>query len=113
MGSKFCNPRQFGLDCAERENADSRLFMGVHWIFDADDGIVMGNQVARQVYRNSMKPLDALGQPSEPPSQIFSVNPATVTKRADLVCSGITLPMGWDDSDPTKGVGPINIVLIN
>jgi hypothetical protein len=111
MGSKFCKPRQFTLDCAERENADSRIFMGVHWIFDADDGIVMGNKVARQVYRNAMRPLNAQGQLSDPTSHIFSVDPATVTKRANLVCGGITLPTDWDD--PTNGVGPLNIVLVN
>jgi hypothetical protein len=109
---KFCAQREFTLDCAERENADSRIFMGVHWIFDADDGIFMGNQVARQVYRYLMKPIDAQGQPSDPPSQSFSVLPTT-KKRADLVCTGIHLPMGWDDPDATKGFGPLVIQPVN
>jgi hypothetical protein len=109
---QFCSPRTFTLDCAERENADSRVFMGVHWIFDADDGIYIGNQVSRQAYRNLMQPLDAQGRPQTPPSQTFSVTPAT-KKRSDLVCGGITLPTGWDDPDPTKGFGPLTIMLVN
>jgi membrane-associated phospholipid phosphatase len=112
-GSKFCKDRSFKVDCAERENADSRVFMGVHWIFDADDGIVMGNQVARQVYRHAMKPVDDQGQAFDAPSQMFSVDPAVVKKRADLVCEGIQLPTGWDDPDGTKGFGPLKIVPIN
>jgi hypothetical protein len=110
--TKFCAPREFTLDCAERENADSRVFMGVHWVFDADDGIYMGNQVARQVYRDAMKPLDGQGQPHDAPSQTYSVTPAS-KKRSDLVCKNVQLPTGWDDADPTKGFGPLSIAIVN
>jgi hypothetical protein len=110
--NKFCKDREFTLDCAERENADSRIFMGVHWVFDADDGIVMGNRVARQTYRYLMKPLDAQGQPVDPPTQTFSVA-STNKKRADLVCAGITLPPGWDDLDAKKGFGELKITIVN
>ena len=108
---KFCakEGREFTLDCAERENADSRVFMGMHWVFDADDGIHMGNQVARQAYSNLMKPLDAQGNPHDPSSQRFSVDPSVMT-RAALVCPNISYPAGWDDKDPTKGFGPLKIV---
>jgi membrane-associated phospholipid phosphatase len=106
---KFCMDRDLTLDCAERENADSRVFMGVHWVFDADDGIAMGNKVASQAYRRLMKPVDAQGQPSDPPTRTFSVVPAT-KERKDLVCPGITnLPGGWDDADATKGFGKLKI----
>ncbi|MET4279932.1 MULTISPECIES: vanadium-dependent haloperoxidase [unclassified Bradyrhizobium] len=106
---RFCNSRDFVLDCAERENADSRLFMGVHWVFDADDGIAMGNKVASHVYRHIMRPLDAQGQAFDPPLRIFSVTPDTKL-RTDLVCPGINnLPAGWDDTDATNGFGPLKI----
>jgi hypothetical protein len=110
--SKFCKERPVTLDCAERENADSRVFMGVHWIFDADDGIFMGNLVAQQSYHYMMNPLNASGQADNPPSHMFSVDPNSVKKRADLVCSGISLPSGWDDPDPTKGFGPLTITIV-
>jgi PAP2 superfamily len=110
---KFCSQRQFTLDCAERENADSRIFMGVHWIFDADDGIVIGNKVAGQVYHHAMKPVDAQGQPFDAPSQLFSADPTVIKKRGDLVCPGIALPTGWDDTDATKGFGSLSITPVN
>lgn len=110
---KFCAKRQLTLNCAERENADSRIFMGVHWVFDADDGIEQGNKVAREVYRRAMKPVDAQGQPYDAPSQVFSADYNVLKKRSDLVCPNITLPMGWDDTDPTKGFGPLAIPTIN
>lgn len=106
QGGKFCQSRKLTLDCAERENADSRVWMGVHWVFDADDGIIMGNQVARQVYRTAMNPLDPSGQTVTPASHTFSVEQAAAPGRASLVCAGVNLPAGWDDADPTKGFGP-------
>ena len=109
---KFCSPRELTTDCAERENADSRVFMGVHWIFDADDGIEMGNKVARQIYKQAMKPIDSQGQPQEPSSHRFSVADPS-KKRSDLVCSGVNLPSGWDDTDPTKGFGRLTIVVVD
>jgi hypothetical protein len=112
---KFCdkNGRSFTLNCAERENADSRVFMGVHWVFDADDGIEQGNKVAREVYRRAMKPVDAQGQPYDAPSQVFSANYNVLKKRSDLVCPNLTFPIGWDDPDPSKGFGPLAIPTTN
>ncbi len=52
---KFCQDRIMTMTCAERENADSRLTMGVHYIFDADTGIALGNQVARAVVTKVLK----------------------------------------------------------
>ena len=108
-GSKFCSERKFTIDCAERENADSRIFMGVHWVFDADDGIYMGNQVAKQVYRYAMNPIDQNGQLQVPQSHVFSVDQAVVKKRKDAVCPGITFPAGWDNENETMGFGPLNL----
>jgi hypothetical protein len=83
-----------------------------HWIFDADDGIEMGNKVARQIYKQAMKPIDSQGQPQEPSSHRFSVADPS-KKRSDLVCSGVNLPSGWDDTDPTKGFGRLTIVVVD
>lgn len=35
---------------AERLNADSRIYLGIHWQFDADHGIMQGNLVAEEVF---------------------------------------------------------------
>jgi hypothetical protein len=41
---------------AERQNAESRIFLGVHWQFDADEGIHQGNEVADWVWTHAFQP---------------------------------------------------------
>ena len=41
---------------AEKLNADSRIYLGVHWDFDADDGVLLGNAVARDTFPKFIKP---------------------------------------------------------
>jgi hypothetical protein len=40
------------VDSPEGENAISRIFLGIHWIFDATDGIRLGNAIAENVNDN-------------------------------------------------------------
>ena len=49
---------------AEWENGMSRIYMGVHWIFDAEDGIKLGNDIADWVSANgsTMASTTAIGQ---------------------------------------------------
>ena len=35
---------------AETENAQSRIWMGIHWQYDAQDGITQGNQIADAIF---------------------------------------------------------------
>jgi hypothetical protein len=42
---------------AEWENAQSRLYMGIHWRFDAEKGIEQGNQVADYVFSHAFQPV--------------------------------------------------------
>ncbi len=42
---------------AERLNADSRIYLGVHWQFDADDGVKLGQAVARDTIKKFVKPI--------------------------------------------------------
>lgn len=104
---KFCEKRTLSIDCAERENADSRLFMGVHWVFDADDGINMGNKIAKEVFTRVMLPVSAKSP------TMFSVDPAKYSSRASLVCDQINLPTGWDNTDPLVGFGELKIERID
>jgi hypothetical protein len=50
MGSNTRNFTTFSQ--AEWENAVSRIYLGIHWIFDATDGIAIGNQVADWISQN-------------------------------------------------------------
>jgi hypothetical protein len=62
MAPRPKTPRNFGsLKEAERENADSRIYLGVHWRFDADAGIAQGNQVGRSVFDRVLTCLDDKG----------------------------------------------------
>jgi uncharacterized repeat protein (TIGR01451 family) len=51
-------PRSFrNLDQAKKENADSRVYLGVHWRFDQDAGTVMGDSIANYIFDNALKPV--------------------------------------------------------
>jgi len=51
-------PRSFSsLSQAEEENGQSRIYLGVHWVFDSTDGITQGRQVADYVFDHAFTPL--------------------------------------------------------
>lgn len=51
-------PRHFkDLTQVEYENAISRIYLGIHWNFDATSGVLMGRKVADHAFKNFMKPL--------------------------------------------------------
>jgi hypothetical protein len=43
------------LSQAITENARSRVYLGVHWQFDADSGVVSGEQIAQFIFNNTLK----------------------------------------------------------
>jgi membrane-associated phospholipid phosphatase len=52
--------RQVSFDsfsAAEFDNAKSRIYMGVHWQFDADAGVKLGNEIADYVYDHAFLPV--------------------------------------------------------
>jgi len=53
-------PARFtSLSDAEYSNAQSRIYIGVHWQADADQGIAQGHRVAQQVLSTFALPIDA------------------------------------------------------
>ena len=44
------------LTQAKMENAQSRIYLGIHWAFDATDGVRMGDSVANYVFNNILGP---------------------------------------------------------
>jgi len=52
------HPRTFtSLSQAEKENGQSRIYLGIHWAFDKTEGIVQGRRVADYVFENAFVPL--------------------------------------------------------
>jgi membrane-associated phospholipid phosphatase len=51
-------PQTFpNITAAEYQNAESRIYIGVHWQFDADAGVHLGNQIANYVIANAFQPV--------------------------------------------------------
>jgi uncharacterized repeat protein (TIGR01451 family) len=51
-------PRNFRtMTEAIRENAQSRVYLGVHWQFDQQAGMKMGEDIAEYTFRNALKPV--------------------------------------------------------
>ena len=47
-------PRSFSsLSEAEEENGQSRIYLGIHWVFDKTEGIAQGRRVADAVFRKA------------------------------------------------------------
>lgn len=45
------------LSQATMENAVSRIYLGIHWRFDATDGINQGNAIAKEVFKRLLQPV--------------------------------------------------------
>jgi hypothetical protein len=55
-------PRSFTtLSQAEEENGQSRIYLGIHWVFDKTEGIAQGRQVADYVFDHAFIPRDHSG----------------------------------------------------
>jgi hypothetical protein len=51
------HPRTFSsLSEAEEENGQSRIYLGIHWSFDKEQGIIQGRQIADYVFQNLYPP---------------------------------------------------------
>ena len=44
------------LSQVEKENGQSRIYLGIHWAFDSTEGIKLGNRVADYVFMNILEP---------------------------------------------------------
>jgi hypothetical protein len=89
------------------ENAQSRVYLGIHWQFDAIEGIRSGDGIADYVYTHSLTPLHG-----ERPEALPSMNPAGQIALAVLLenvaaGTGLHIPTGdhGDRGDDHEGGG--------
>lgn len=53
------SPRSFArLSDATAENAQSRIYLGIHWQFDATEGIAMGTAIAEEIFEHALQPVE-------------------------------------------------------
>jgi hypothetical protein len=52
---------------AAEENAQSRIYLGIHWIFDKQEGLLQGREVADYVFAHFLLPLGSPGGPTGQP----------------------------------------------
>jgi hypothetical protein len=51
-------PRSYlRLSQAEQENGNSRLFLGIHWYYDRDSGIALGESIAPVAIQRYFTPI--------------------------------------------------------
>ena len=63
-------PRSFSsLSEAEEENGQSRIYLGIHWRYDKDMGILQGRRIGDYVFRNAFLPLNGRWGWSATPKQ--------------------------------------------
>ena len=51
------NAHYISLAAAEWENAESRIWLGIHWQPDADDGSALGDAIGEAVFTRTLQPL--------------------------------------------------------
>jgi len=56
-------PRSFSsLSQAEEENGQSRIYLGIHWVFDKTESIALGRRVGDYVFDHAFVPMPPPGR---------------------------------------------------
>ena len=85
---------------AKLENAQSRIYLGIHWRFDADDGIKTGDAVADYVFDNFLASKASLAA-SSTKATVGSANFAT--SRSSVTTTDLALATGATSSGADTG----------
>jgi hypothetical protein len=81
MYSTFTQQGALAIDAEnspEGENGMSRIYLGIHWIFDQQDGITLGNDISEYVFANHFQ---AIPEPSAASLALFAMLGVLAGKR--------------------------------
>jgi hypothetical protein len=88
-------PRSFSsFSEAKLENAESRIYLGIHWRFDADEGIATGDAVATYVFDHFMQPSGHRGPMAQQPAPAPAAVDAAVAALFDHLGQSGLAPRG-------------------
>jgi hypothetical protein len=65
----------YSFSQAENENADSRIYIGVHWRFDCDRALEVGHMVGDWTFDNYLRPIPSSAPPSPLTARLEAVYP--------------------------------------
>lgn len=95
---------------ASQENADSRIYLGIHWRFDATEGIKQGNSVADWAFAHFLRPLASIAYSTAAPSHEGreSTMPEANSREPQ---TGIALPVSIEFAQPAANQNSDILVL--
>ncbi len=101
------------FSAAAEENGQSRIYLGIHWSFDKEQGIALGDQVADYAFQNFLRPARGRGgrdfDPGterlyvEAPAQGGPVLLPASPGPGDRAAAGRPFSLGWD--------GPVGVAV--
>lgn len=80
---------------AAQENADSRIYGGIHWPFDNQAGLALGAEVGRHAVENTLLPIAGAPEPSASESSGCSLGAGSATSHRPVLLLGAGLLVGW------------------
>ncbi len=97
---------------ASQENADSRIYLGIHWRFDATEGIKQGNSVADWAFTHFLRPLASIANSTAAPGHggRESVVPEANSKERHI---WIPVPVSIESAQPATKQNSNAFVLRN
>ncbi len=113
-------PRTFNsFSQAKFENAQSRIYLGIHWAFDRDDGIKTGDSTANFIFDHILRPKsssnDALRHNTFDPMDVDddgACTPLDVLAVINMINSQSLSSYDFVDVDGDNAVSPLDALII-
>jgi hypothetical protein len=104
---------------AKLENGQSRIYLGIHWAFDRDDGIKTGDAAADYIFSHSMRPKsppsDPLRHNSFDPMDVNddgNCSPLDALLVINVLNSGSVVSTNYIDVNDDNAVSPVDALQV-